>query len=184
MGKFLLLFGGISIFLAYISFQVLKDEKPPTEFPDFYWGHSSKRSLKEDTSIRPFTIKIDESILTDLKNRLKLETGSNSKLVAPLEGIAFQYGFNTNVLPIITEYWLNKYDWRSREKFLNKYPHFKTIIDGISIHFQHIKSEASEKYKATVPLLMLHGWPGSFVEFQKIIPFLINPKDSEINFEV
>jgi len=185
MAKLLLLFALVSSIIAYLTYQIFKDDAPPTEFPNFYWGPSSKRDAQEDTSIQPFSIKISDRVLTDLKTRLRLETGNNSRLVAPLEGVAFEYGFNTKVLPELTEYWLNTYDWRSREKILNTYPQFKTTIDGLSIHFQHIKSDvASKKYKKTVPLLMLHGWPTSFVEFQKMIPFLVNPKDSELNFEV
>jgi len=80
--------------------------------------------------------------------------------------------------------WLNKYDWRAREKLLNKYPQFKTSIQGIDVHFQHVKSSNNGKYKKTRPLLLLHGWPGSFVEFQKVIPELIDPKNSDINFEL
>jgi len=84
----------------------------------------------------------------------------------------------------VGDYWLNKYDWKAREKLLNKYPQFKTNIQGIDIHFQHVKSSNNGKYKKTRPLLLLHGWPGSFVEFQKVIAELIDPKNSDINFEL
>jgi len=114
-----------------------------------------------------------------------LELQANaSRLTPPLEGIGFQYGFNTEYLKKVGQYWLDKYDWRAREKALNKYPHFKTTVNGLQIHFQHIKSKNNNKYRKTRPLLLLHGWPGSFIEFQKVIPDLIDPKDSDINFEL
>ena len=187
MGRFLVVVvAGLSVLAAYVYYGILGDTEAP-QLPEFYWGPKSKAGLKEDTSIRPFSIQISDNVLADLKTRLKLETSvEGNRLVPPLEGIGFQYGFNTKFLPTITNYWLNKYDWRAREKLLNKYPQFKTTISGIEIHFQHIKPSAasSAKYKKTRPLLLLHGFPGSFVEFQKLIPLLIDPKDSEINFEV
>ncbi|CAG7826289.1 unnamed protein product, partial [Allacma fusca] len=94
------------------------------------------------------------------------------------------YGFNSNHLKTIGNYWLSKYDWRTREKLLNKYPQFTTTIGGLKIHFQHVTSTNNSKYRKTRPLLLLHGWPGSFIEFQKIIPLLIDPKDSDVNFEL
>jgi len=185
MGKvFLLLTVATAVGLGWVYYNFFGDLEPP-KLPDYYWGPKSKAGQKEDTTIRPFKINIDEKILTDLKNRLKLEASpEGSRLTPPLEGIGFQYGFNTNFLKKVQDHWLNKYDWRAREKLLNKYPQFKTTINGIELHFQHIKYTGTKKYKNTRPLLMLHGWPGSFVEFQKSIPSLLEPKDSDINFEL
>jgi juvenile hormone epoxide hydrolase len=185
MGKLTVLFVlGLAILPPPFFYGVLRDEPAP-ELPNYFWGPKSKEGLKEDTSIRPFKINIDEKVLTDLKTRLKLETSvEGNRLTPPLEEIGFQYGFNTDFLKSVTQHWLNKYDWRAREKELNKYPQFKTTIAGIEIHFQHVKSNGQKKYKTTRPLLLLHGWPGSFVEFQKVIPMLTDPKDSDINFEL
>jgi len=127
---------------------------------------------------------VDEKELTRLKTKLAEELSSNS-LTPPLEGIGFEYGFNTEYLQTVLKHWGSGYDWRAREKLLNKYPQFKTRIEGLDIHFQHVKSESKGgKYKKTLPLLLLHGWPGSFVEFQKIIPLLTDPAGSDFNFEV
>lgn len=166
-----------SAYLLYLLFA-------PAEIPkisDEYWGPASLSSKPEDTSIHPFKISIDDKVLKDLKSRLQLETAS-SRLSPPLEGIGFEYGFNTKFLPKILTHWTTKYDWRQREALLNKYPQFKTKIGGIDIHFQRIKS--NKNYKKTLPLLLLHGWPGTFVEFQKIIPMLTDPSGSEYNYEV
>jgi len=183
MGKlFSLIFLVISVATAYVAFQMFKDQEA-TDIPDHFWGPASKKGQKEDTSIRPFKINIDEKILTDLKNRLKVELTEN-RLTTPLEGIGFEYGFNNKYLKTVGQYWLDKYDWKQRETLLNRFPHFKTEIDGIDVHFIHVKSSNNKKYKITRPMLLVHGWPGSFIEFNKMIPMLTDPKDSDINFEL
>jgi len=106
------------------------------------------------------------------------------QLLFPCFPIIFEYGFNTNFLKKVGQHWLDKYDWKAREKELNKYSHFKTKISGIDVHFLHVKSSNNQKYKKTEPLLLLHGWPGSFVEFYKVIPMLTDPQGSDINFEL
>ena len=184
MGKITLILVALAAIAAYkLGSDFLKEEVFDSPFPDFFWGPKSLQSQKEDTKVYPFKISVDEKVLTALKQSLKSELNSG-RLHAPLEDVAFEYGFNTNQLKTVIDYWLNKYDWRSREKLLNRHPQFKTKIAGLDIHFQHIKSANSKKYKKTLPLLILHGWPGSIVEHQKLIPLLTDPKDSEINFEV
>ncbi len=152
------------------------------EIHDEYWGPKSEQGKKDSTSIQPFKIEVPASVLDDLKTRLKRELDSN-RLVPPLEGVGFEYGFNSNYLKKVGQYWLDKYDWRAREKLLNKYPQFKTKIGGLDVHFYHVKPKAKAGVK-TRPLLLMHGWPGSIVEYQKIIPLLSNPKDSKYNYEV
>lgn len=171
----------IPVGIAVLYFQNSK----PTPIPnveDEYWGPKSEQGKKEDTSIRPFKIDIQATVIDDLKVRLKQELNSN-RLVPPLEGIGFEYGFNSKYLKTVGHYWLDKYDWRAREKLLNKYPQFKTKIGGLDMHFYHVKPTAKTGV-ATRPLLLLHGWPGSIVEFQKIIPLLSEPKNSKFNYEV
>ena len=184
MGKItlaLVVFASISAYKLGSRF--LKEEKFNSPFPDFFWGPKSLQSQKEDTNIYPFKINVTDKDLAALQQSLKSELKSG-RLQPPLEDIAFEYGFNTNTLTTVIDYWLNKYDWRSREKLLNRHPHFKTKIAGIDIHFQHAKSTNTGRYKKTLPLLVIHGWPGSFVEHQKLIPLLTNPQESDINFEV
>jgi len=75
----------------------------------------------------------------------------------------------------IVDFWRTKYDWRQREKFLNKYPQFKTQIQGLDIHYIHVKPENTGG-RRVLPLLLLHGWPGSVREFYEMIPMLTQPQ--------
>lgn len=84
----------------------------------------------------------------------------------------------------IVRYWATEYKWRDRETFLNQYSHFKTQIQGLQIHFIHVKPNV-EAQVPVVPLLMLHGWPGSVREFYEIIPMLTTPqKNRDFVFEL
>lgn len=105
-------------------------------------------------------------------------------LIPPLEGIQHQYGLNTNLLQEILQYWKTKYNWREREKFLNKYPQFQVNIQGLNIHFLHVKPEIKPGVRV-LPLLLAHGWPGSVREFYEIIPILTTvQKGRDYVFEV
>nr|AJR27470.1 juvenile hormone epoxide hydrolase [Mythimna separata] len=106
-------------------------------------------------------------MIKDLKFRLK----NHRKFTPPLEGVAFEYGFNTAQIDSWLNYWSDKYNFVEREAFLNKVPHFKTNIQGLDIHFIHIKPQVPKDVQ-TVPLLMIHGWPGSVREFYEAIPLL------------
>jgi len=104
-----------------------------------------------------------------------------------LENTNFEYGFNGDYLVKIIDHWTNNYNWTTRQAYLNSLPQFKTKIDGLDIHFIHVKSSAAAATGArrTVPLLMLHGWPGSVFEFYKIIPMLTDgANDENFTFEV
>lgn len=84
----------------------------------------------------------------------------------------------------IQKYWLESYDWRSAERELNRFPQFKVDIDGVNLHFIHEKSSGL----AAMPLLLIHGWPGSTFEFQHVIPRLAHPQqyglDPAISFDI
>lgn len=91
---------------------------------------------------------------------------------------------NPIALKPIIDYWKNNYDWRKREKFLNKYPQYTTVIQGLNIHFIHVKPKNAKNLEVK-PLLLLHGWPGSIREFYKVIPILTErKKDRNFVFEV
>mgnify|MGYP005984319255 CR=1 FL=1 len=90
---------------------------------------------------------------------------------------------NTNLLKEIVLFWKTKYDWKEREKIFNSYPQYTTNIQGINIHFIHVKPESPNK--KVMPLLLLHGWPGSIREFFQLIPLLTTPSpDKNFVFEV
>ena len=142
-----------------------------------YFYFSEGQSIPKDSlAINKFVVNVPDSVLQDLKTRL-----NNAKFVESIEGSNFRYGFNSNYLKQVVEFWKTKFDWRQQEKELNKYNHFKTQIEGIDVHFVHVKP--SKPAKTVVPLLLLHGWPGSFYEFYKSIPLLTEPVN-DLAFEI
>ena len=118
------------------------------------------------SDITPFKISIPDSQLTDLKLRLSL-TRFPDKETPPdwSQGIPLDY------MHKVKDYWQNTYHWPDREALLNRWPGFKTELQGLGVHFLHIRSI----HEDARPLLMTHGWPGSIVEFQKTIEPLTNP---------
>ncbi|XP_071860145.1 juvenile hormone epoxide hydrolase 1 [Bombus fervidus] len=156
---------GIAIFLSSTE-----EHKVPT-LPETNWG--PKKNGKESTEIRPFKIDVPAKVLDDLKYRLT----HRRTYVQPLEDAAWTYGISTKYLNTVLDYWRDEYNWTERQALLNKYPQFITTIQGLDIHFYHVKPTNLPKDKKlkVLPLLILHGWPGSVVEFQKIIPILTKP---------
>lgn len=118
-------------------------------------------------------------MIDDLKQRLK----NRRPLTKPLEGIQSEYGMNTDYLEKILNYWTEKYDFKERAAKLNAFPHYKTRIQGLDIHFIRVKPVV--KGVKVLPLLMLHGWPSSSKEFSKVIPILTSKKEGyDFVFEV
>jgi microsomal epoxide hydrolase len=119
-----------------------------------------------------------------LKDRLKSARIGHEQLEDVPD---FSYGFNLQTLRKYHDYWLNKYDWRKHEAELNAFPQFKTQIEGLQVHFIHVKPPTN-KYKRVVPLLLAHGWPGNVYEFYKIIPIYTDPEKhglgTDLAFEV
>jgi hypothetical protein len=112
------------------------------------------------TEIRPFKIEIPDAEIEDLRRRLASTRWPEKELVDDWsQGIPLSY------VQEVCAYWGEKYDWRSREALLNQWPQFMTEIDGIDIHFIHVRS----KHENAMPLVITHGWPGSVVEFQKVM---------------
>ena len=116
--------------------------------------------------IEPFKITVDDATLRDLKERL-----ARTRWPDQIAGSEWEYGVPLAYMKELVAHWQTKYDWRAAEKQLNAFNQFVTNIDGLDIHFIHVKS----KEKHAVPLVITHGWPGSFVEFQKIIGPLTDP---------
>ena len=118
------------------------------------------------SEINPYMIQISNDDLEDLKRRLLSTRWPEKETVEDWsQGIPLSY------IKEISDYWLNEYDWRSREEYYNSFPQFITNIEGLDIHFIHIKSPHEE----AKPLIISHGWPGSIVEFHKVINPLIDP---------
>jgi pimeloyl-ACP methyl ester carboxylesterase len=118
--------------------------------------------------IKPFEISISDSELDDLHRRLGETRWPEKEPVGDWsQGIPLEY------IREVCAYWLTEYDWRKREARLNASPQFKTEIEGLEIHFAHVRSPHPD----AIPLIMSHGWPGSIVEFQKVIGPLTRPTE-------
>ncbi|VVC28442.1 Epoxide hydrolase-like,Alpha/Beta hydrolase fold,Epoxide hydrolase, N-terminal [Cinara cedri] len=180
MGKLKYYIAALTItVVALVVYRKTTDNvKPEVMTEDVWWGRQSEPT-SIDAKVRPFQINITDKVTKDLKNRL-----SNIRpLVKPLENINFEYGFNSDHLMKIIDHWLNRYDWTARQAYLNTMPQYKTRVYGLDLHFIHAKPRISSSGKIrTLPLLMLHGWPGSVVEFYKIIPMLTEPKSGDYDF--
>ena len=118
-------------------------------------------------AIERFQIHVDDAVLEDLRRRLAL-----TRFPDQIEGTGWEYGIPIDYLRELVEYWRDKYDWRAQEARLNELAHFRTRIDGQSIHFIHARSAHADAF----PLLLMHGWPGSVVEFLDVIPRLTDPE--------
>jgi len=120
------------------------------------------------SEIEAFEIRISDEDLDDLRTRLERTRFPEAETPDDWsQGLPLSYARE------IRDYWLNDYDWRSREAYFNRFPQFKTTIDGLPIHFIHYPSPHPE----AVPLMITHGWPGSIVEFHKVIEPLVNPTE-------
>ena len=119
------------------------------------------------TAIRPFTVEFPEAALEDLRARIAATRWPDKETVAdPSQGVQLAK------LQELVQYWATGYDWRKLEAQLNALPQFLTEIDGLDIHFIHVRSPQPN----ALPLIMTHGWPGSFLEFVKVIGPLSDPE--------
>jgi len=120
--------------------------------------------------ITEFKCHISQSAIDDLRSRLR-----QTRWTDEIKRSDWQYGANLSYIRELADYWLNKFDWRKVEDEINRYPNYIAEVDGTKIHFLHVKG----KGKKSVPLIITHGWPGSFLEMNKlIIPLTTNPEFS------
>ncbi|MBO19599.1 MAG: multidrug MFS transporter [Chloroflexi bacterium] len=117
-------------------------------------------------AVQPFKVEVPDSVLDDLQARLE-----RTRWPDELPGTGWDYGSNMDYIKELVEYWRTKFDWRAQEKLINSVPHFKTEVDGLDIHFIQEKGKGPNP----IPLVVTHGWPGSFFEMHKIIPMLSDP---------
>ena len=120
----------------------------------------------EKTDIRPFRVNVSDAELTDLRQRIKATKWPERETVNDeSQGVQFTTAQN------LAHYWATDYDWRKAEAKINAVPNFITNIDGLDIHFIHVRS----KEKNAMPLIITHGWPGSFIEQMKVVAPLTDP---------
>ena len=118
------------------------------------------------TKPEPFTLHVADADIADLKDRL-----ARSRFPDSAPGEAWSYGTDVAYLRSLVEYWRSGFDWRAEEAALNAFPQFRVSLDGIDLHYLHVPGVGENP----MPLLLLHGWPGSVFEFLDIIPRLTDP---------
>lgn len=111
-------------------------------------------------------IEVDQAVLDDLNYRLR-----HTRWPPDIGNDNWAYGTNRDSLQQLVSYWAKDYDWRQQEAWLNSFDHYRTKIEGIGIHYIHQRSPDPD----AIPLLLLHGWPGSFVQMLKLAPMLTDP---------
>ena len=126
-------------------------------------------------AIRPFKLEIKEEEIKDLNSRLL-----NTRLPDQGPGEPWKTGTDLEWFKKLLEFWKKDFDWKNSENKLNAFPQFKTQISDIDVHFLHCEG----KGKKNIPLLLMHGWPGSVFEFLDIIPILTDPKSFEIESDI
>jgi pimeloyl-ACP methyl ester carboxylesterase len=123
--------------------------------------------------IEPFYVNLPQKVLDDLHFKIKLtrwpEVGDNTD---------WTHGTDISYLKVLSDYWLREFDWRKTENEINRYPNFIADISSIRIHFIHVRG----KGKRSIPLIISHGWPGSFLEMMKLIPLLT--EDPDLSFDL
>ncbi|XP_072527613.1 epoxide hydrolase 1-like [Salminus brasiliensis] len=142
------------------------------------WWSREKRPASDDSRIHPFRVETSDEEIQDLHARL-----DKARLPPPLEDSRFRYGFNPGYLWKVISYWRHQFDWQKQVNVLNRYPHFRTRIEGLDVHFVHCKPAGASSGQLGKPLMLLHGWPGSFYEFYWMLPLLLTNQDG-LAFEV
>ena len=115
----------------------------------------------------PFKIEIPQATINRIMERVRQFEWPD----AP-EGGGWAYGAELSTMKEIVEYWLHGYDWYREQEIINRLPHFKARVRDLDIHFIHIRSNSQKRR----PLIITHGWPGSFVEFMNVIEPLVYPE--------
>ncbi|MBD2756662.1 epoxide hydrolase family protein [Spirosoma validum] len=114
---------------------------------------------------KPFSINVPQSVLDDLQKRL-----TRTRWPDEVEGAGWSYGTSRHYMQNLADYWLNQYDWRQHEAYLNTLPQYTAEVDGVTLHFIHQPSANPD----AIPVLLMHGWPDSFYRYHNVIPLLTN----------
>jgi pimeloyl-ACP methyl ester carboxylesterase len=126
---------------------------------------NAPRAVQSDALV-PFRIHVPDEEIDDLIARL-----ARTRFPDEIDGVGWDYGTSLAYLKDLVEYWRDDFDWRAQEQRLNRFDHFKTNIDGLDLHFIHQRSERAD----AMPIVLSHGWPGSFIEFIELIGPLSDP---------
>lgn len=126
----------------------------------------ARRTERDASDIRPFDVSVPEADLTELRRRINATKWPERETVSDTS-----QGVQLATMQALARYWATDYDWRRCEARLNSLPNFITSIDGLDIHFIHVRS----KHEDALPMIITHGWPGSIIEQLKIIEPLTDP---------
>src|SRR5579872_2701139 len=126
----------------------------------------STRQAPDNNALRPFQVNVPEAELTELRRRIAATRWPERETVTDAS-----LGVQLATMQALARYWATEYDWRKIEAKMNALAQFITEIDGLDIHFIHVRS----KHDNALPLIVTHGWPGSYIEQTKIIDPLTNP---------
>lgn len=116
--------------------------------------------------VRPYTLAVSDAQLNDLQQRLR-----HSRFPDALKPDSWEEGSNPAFLQRLHEHWCNHFDWRAHEQRINRLPQFMAQVDGQAIHFLHQRGKGPKP----MPLVITHGWPGSFLEMEQLLPLLTDP---------
>ena len=172
----------VLILAIILGFRLLNSSIEYPVIEDEWWGASQQDTTTAWKAVvveAMSPIRFPVEAIEDLHHRL-----ANTRFFQSLEGTHWEYGTNIEDLKGIVQYWLEEYNWRNQEAMLNSFDHFTATIDGIKVHYVHVKPKT--KAPKVIPILLIHGWPGSFYEFYKVIPLLSDSQNSgnEFSFEV
>ena len=114
----------------------------------------------------PFTVRVSDEVLADLRARIR-----NTRWPGPAPGAPWAQGTDLGYLQDLLAYWTAGFDWRSQERWLNSFNHFRAEIDGTWVHFVHERARSGRG----IPLILTHGWPSCFADYLPVVPFLADP---------
>ena len=165
MLQVLVLIGFLFSKLTLANNQIINGALTKTELSSI-----SNMELNQDklanNDILPFRIEVDDSAIEDLQSRL-----AKTRLPDQLNDISWEYGTELSLMNQLINYWTEEFDWRAQEALLNQFDQYTTEVENLRLHFIHQRSQNPD----AIPLMIVHGWPGSISEFYKIIDPLANP---------
>lgn len=149
--------------------------------PSFLLAMHTSRSSQDDEAdtsapaplplgVEPFRINVPRGTLEDLRQRLR-----RTRWPDAVDGADWDYGVNIDEMRSIVGYWGDGFDWRGQEASLNQLPQFRTTVEGVGLHFVHVRGRGRPSGGAPIAIVLLHGWPGSFYQMSKLVPLLADP---------
>jgi pimeloyl-ACP methyl ester carboxylesterase len=130
-------------------------------------------------TVTPFQIHVSDDVLADLRARL-----TRTLFTSPSDSAYWAAGTDPGYLRDLVAYWADGFDWRAAEAALNAVPQFTAEVAGRTVHFAHLRGRRAEGGPAPLPLVLSHGWPGSFIEMLRVAPLLTDPDDPADAFDV